>query len=90
MTRVLVVIVMSAAMFVSAKANAADTITQPAMSKRQMIAQVANCMRKRMSASKLISFNEAARACKDQLNNRGINSATGTLVAADSPGLDIK
>ena len=43
-------------------------------------------MKKRMSTNKAISYNEAAKACKDQLNKQSDNSISGTLVASDAPG----
>jgi hypothetical protein len=85
MNRVLTMITMTCAMFTGAPALAADSVRPPTMTQRQMIVQTVSCMRKRMSASKTISYNEAAKACKDQLDKRRDNSRSRTLVASDAP-----
>lgn len=85
MDRVLAVIAMTGAVFWGAQALAVDSIRQPTMSKRQMIVQIVGCMKKRMSTNKTISYNEAAKACKDQINKQSNNSISGTLVASDAP-----
>ena len=86
MNRVLAVIALIGAVFWGAQALADDSIRQSTMSKRQMIVQIVGCMKKQMSTNKTISYNEAAKACKDQINKRSDNSASGTLVASDAPG----
>ena len=86
MNRVLVVIAMAGAVFWGAQALAVDSIRQPTMSKRQMVVQIVGCMKKRMSTSKTISYNETAKACKEQINKQSDNSISGTLVASDTPG----
>jgi hypothetical protein len=83
MTRVLTMIVMGVLILVAAPAIAVDAIGQSTVSKRQTIVQVANCMRKRMSADRDISYNAAAKVCKNQVNNQSNNSASVTL-ASDS------
>ena len=45
-------------------AMAAETGGQSKMKQRQMIAQVFDCMSKRMSASRGSSYNEARKACR--------------------------
>jgi hypothetical protein len=40
--------------------------TSPSLARRQL----AECMSRRMSANHLLSYNDAAKACKDQLKNR--------------------
>jgi hypothetical protein len=84
MTRVVTMIAMGVVILVDAPALAADAISQPTVSKRQTIAQVVNCMRKRMSADKEISYNAAAKVCKSQVNNQSSNSASVAVVASDS------
>jgi hypothetical protein len=84
MTRVLTMIVMGVLMLADAPAIAGDAISQSTVSKRQTMAQVAHCMRKRMSADKDISYNAAAKVCKNQVNNQGNNSASVTVMASDS------
>jgi hypothetical protein len=85
MNRVLTVIAMTGAVFWGAQALAVDSIRQPTMSKRQMIVQTVGCMKKQMSANKTISYNEAAKACKDQINKQSDISISGTLVASGTP-----
>jgi hypothetical protein len=40
-------------------------------------------MKKRMAADRYISYNEAARACKEQVNRQFDAANSGPLVAAD-------
>ncbi len=84
MNHVLTVIAMIG-LLIGARALAVDSIAQPAMSKRQLIAQMVGCMRKQMSADHTISYNEAMKMCKDQMNTQSDNSAPRTLVASDAP-----
>jgi len=85
MKRVVTVIALTGVIFVGAQALAVDSTSPPTMSKRQMIAQVVGCMRKRMSANKNSSYNEAMKACKDQINKQSYNLPSGALVASDTP-----
>jgi len=71
-------------LLIGAQALAVDSTGQPTMSKRQLIAQMVGCMRKQMSANNTISYNEAMKACKDQISKQTDNSASRTLVASDS------
>src|ERR1700694_1063769 len=85
MNRVVTVIASSGVIFGGTAALAADSIRQPTMSKRQMYAQVVDCMKKRMSANKNSSYNEAMKACKDQIKKGSGSLAPGALVASDTP-----
>jgi hypothetical protein len=69
--------------FVVAQAHAVDSTSQSTMSKRQMIVQMADCMKKRMSADKSRSYNEALKVCKDEMNKEQGDSPSGALVASD-------
>jgi hypothetical protein len=71
------VVVLTGMIFLS-KAYAGDSTSQSTMSKRQTIAQMVDCMRKRMSS------NKAMKACKDQMKESD-NSPSGALVASDTP-----
>jgi hypothetical protein len=66
----------------------ADPVRPPVMTKHQMIAKTLGCMRKRMSIDRVISYNEAAKACKDQLAKRSDggrpDDARGDWVTLDS------
>ena len=86
MNRVATVIALSAVICVGTRALAVDSIiSQSTMSKRQMVAQIIGCMKKRMSANKNSSYNEAMRACKDQIKKETDNLPSGALVASDPP-----
>lgn len=84
MNRVLTVIAMTSVMLVGARALAVDSVSQSTMSKRQLIAQMVGCMKKQMAADNTISYNEAMKACKDQISKQSDNSTSRTLVASDT------
>jgi hypothetical protein len=85
MNRAVTAVALTSAIFVGTPALAADSTSQPTMSKRQMIVQIVGCMRKRMSANKSSSYNEAMKACKDQINKQSDNLPSAALVASDAP-----
>jgi len=85
MNRTMAVIALSGAVLVGSRALAADPVNQSTMSKRQMFAQIVDCMKKRMSAKKNSSYNEAMKACKDQINKGSSSLPSGALVASDTP-----
>jgi hypothetical protein len=85
MNRVVILIALSSVILVDRQALAVDDAGQSKMSKRQMIAQVVSCMKKRMSADRSISYNEAMKACKDQVNRENDTLAAGALVASEHP-----
>ena len=80
-SRMVTVIAVAGLLLLAAQASAADS-GQPVLSRRQMLTQVIDCMKKRMSASRTISYIEAAKACKEQLRQ---SESPGPLVAADTP-----
>lgn len=82
MNRMVTVVAMTGLLLMAVQAFAVDT-GQPALTRRQMLTQIIGCMKKRMSASRTISYNQAARACKDELKQG--DSSSGPLVAADTP-----
>ena len=84
MNRVVPIIAFTSVMFVGAQARAVDSTSQSTMSKRQMIVQIVDCMKKRMSADKSHSYNEAMKACKDQMNRESDDLASDALVASDT------
>ena len=85
MTCTLTMMAAISAMFTGPPALAAEPVHPQAMTKHQMIVQTVSCMRKRMSASKTISYNEAAKACKAQVGAQRGNSTSGPLVVSDAP-----
>jgi hypothetical protein len=84
MNRVVSMIALTGVMFVGAQAHAVDSTSQSTMSKRQMIVQIVDCMKKRMSADKSRSYNEAMKTCKDQINKESDDLSSGPLVASDT------
>lgn len=85
MNRVVTVIALIGVVFVGTRSLAADPVSRSTMSKRQMVAQIIGCMKKRMSANKNSSYNEAMKACKDQIKRDNDDLPSGPLVASDSP-----
>jgi hypothetical protein len=83
MNQVLTVIAMTG-LLIGAQALAVDSTGQPTITKRQLIAQMVGCMKKQMSANNAISYNEALKTCKEQINKQTDNSASPTLVASDT------
>ena len=84
MKRIATVVALSGALLLVTRAPAADSVHHSPVSKRQMFAQVIDCMKKRMSADKNSSYNEAMKACKDQLNQERSTLGSGALVASDT------
>jgi len=84
MNRVVPIIAFTSVMFVGTQALAVDSSRQSTMSKRQMIVQIVDCMKKRMSADKSHSYNEAMKTCKDQINRESDDLSSGALVASDT------
>lgn len=52
--------------------------------KRQFASQVIGCMRKRMAGDKYISYNQAAKMCKDEVTKQNDGADAGPLVAVDT------
>jgi len=75
---------MTSVAFVGTQALAVST-NPPPTARRQMIAKTAACMRKRMSIDRVVSYNEAAKTCKDQLRKQGDQPASDPLVTAGNP-----
>ena len=71
-------------LLIGAQALADDSTGQATMSKRQLIVQMLGCMRKQMSVNNAISYHEALKTCKDQMNTQSDNSASRTLAASDT------
>src|SRR6202035_5537276 len=84
MNRLVPRIALTAVIAVGTQAHAVDSTSQSTTSKYQTIAQLVGCMRKRMSANKGRSYNEAMKACKDQ-NKESDHLPSGALVASDIP-----
>jgi hypothetical protein len=84
MNRMPVVIGMLGALLAGTQGSAVDWKNQSISSKRQAVSLVVDCMRKRMSKDRSISYNEAARVCKQEVARQFDSAPSGTLVAADT------
>jgi hypothetical protein len=79
MNRLLTTVAATGAICVALQALAADSDNQSTMSERQQIAQIAGCMKVRMSANKDSSYKVAFKACKKQVINGSDNSSPGAV-----------
>jgi hypothetical protein len=82
MNRLLTVVATTGAMCVSSQALTADSDNQPTLSDRQLIAQIAGCMRARMSANKDSSYKDAFKVCKNQVIKGSDNAAPDAVVVS--------
>lgn len=69
---------------VAGSAGATDWKGQSLSAKRQTVSQVIDCMKRRMSTDRAISYNEAAKVCKQQVLAQSEGATGGPLVAADT------
>jgi hypothetical protein len=74
MKRVLTMITAAGVMLLGARALAADPAGHAKNSRRQLV----GCVIKRMSASRTVSYNEATKACKEQLKPQNDDLASNT------------
>jgi hypothetical protein len=86
MNRLPVVIAIAGGTIASMYAPAARSATLHVSAKRLTMIQVNDCMTKRMYADRQISYNDAARVCKQWVYQQMGISASGPLVAADTSG----
>jgi len=61
--------------------NTSDWKRQPLAVKRQMVTQMLACMKKRMCGDRLISYNQASKLCRDEVQGRVDKASAGPLVA---------
>ena len=66
MIRMLHAVSLATSLIISVPVQAQDEVTSPAINHREL----ANCMMRRMSANRLLSYNDAAKACKSLLKTR--------------------
>jgi hypothetical protein len=66
-----------------AQAPAISVQPSPA-TRHQMIVKLTDCMRKRMSADRVVSYSEAGKTCREQLRKQRDPAAPNTLVATGS------
>jgi hypothetical protein len=73
---------MTAAIFLGAQALAVDSISPAKLAKRHLV----ECMTRRMSNDRMLSYNAATKACKDQLKIQSENATPAApLRAANVP-----
>jgi hypothetical protein len=82
MQRLTLILATASAVVAASPAFASDWKGQPLAVKRQMVAQVIDCMKKRMSSDRLISYNQASKVCRETVDGRLEKSTAGPLVAA--------
>jgi hypothetical protein len=82
MNRLQTVIATTGVICAASQGLAADSTDQPTMSKREMIVQIAGCMKRRMAADKDSSYREALKACKNQVVNGSGNLTSDAVVAS--------
>jgi hypothetical protein len=81
MNRLLTAVAITCVIFAGTRALGGESTNQSRVIKRQAIARSAACMRKRMSADRSTSFNEARKACNGQNNKE----SDGALLASATP-----
>ena len=81
MQRLALILATASAVVATSPAFASDWKGQPLAVKRHMVAQVIACMKKRMYADRLISYNQASKVCRDEVEARLDKVSAGVLVA---------
>jgi hypothetical protein len=76
------VMVVAGAMLVCSAALADDSTNHPRNSRRQ----IADCIIKKMSADRMVSFNDATRACKDLAKSQDENELASNTSAKPVSG----
>jgi hypothetical protein len=70
--------------FLDMQAFALDPVRQSPTSKRQMIKQMIDCVKKRVS-NRTVSYDAAIHSCKEALNKQDEASQSESLIASDVP-----
>jgi hypothetical protein len=83
MNRLALVVAIAGTVLGTSTALAADP-AHSISAKRQFASQVITCMRKRMASDKYVSYNQAAKTCKEEVTKHLDGSDVGPLVAADT------
>jgi len=82
--RLALILATTSAVAAISPAFASDWKAQSPAVKRQMISQMISCMKKRMSTDRQISYNQAAKFCRETVESQLEKSTSGPLVAADT------
>jgi hypothetical protein len=81
MKRLPLILGCATAVLANSHAFSSDWKGQPLAVKRQMASQLISCMKKRMYGDRQISYNEAAKRCRDEVQGQLEKSSVGPLVA---------
>jgi len=84
MNRLPVAIAITCGALAAAYAPTARSASPSISPKHQLANLVTDCMKKRMYSDQSISYNEAARLCKEQVHRQIGNPTSDPLVAADT------
>ena len=84
MKRLTLILAVAGSVAATSPVFASDWKAQPLAVKRQMVSQVISCMKKRMSTDRQISYNQAAKFCRETVESQLEKSTSGPLVAADT------
>jgi hypothetical protein len=76
------VVVAAGVLLMSAQSIAQDSPTHPRNPRRQM----ADCIIKRMSADRMVSFNDATKTCKAQAKMQGDNELASNTAPKSASG----
>jgi len=79
------VLASASAVLATSPVFASDWKGQPLAVKRQIASQLISCMKKRMYGDRLISYNEAAKRCRDEVQGQLEKATAGPLVADSGP-----
>ena len=79
--RLILILATTSVVVAVSSAFASDWKAQPLAVKRQMVAQMLTCMKKRMYGDRQISYNEASKLCRDEVQARLDKATVGPLVA---------
>ncbi len=74
----------AAASLAGTHAMSADWKPQAHSARHQTVGQIIDCMKKHMVVDRSISYNDAAKVCKQQVLAQREGSSPGPLVAADT------
>ena len=86
MKRFLMCITIGGAVLAGTRATMADSTDSSKITKRQMIVQVVDCVKKRASSDKTVSYREAIKACKNQVKEQNAASSDA-LLASGTPAI---
>ena len=86
MKRLTLILGAATTVLAASHAFASDWKGQPLAVKRQIVTQMLTCMKKRMYGDRLISYNEASKLCREEVQGHLDKAAAGPLVADTRPG----